>query len=467
MPSRGGLRLAVASMGSLSVGIAIGYSLARRRRQNPDSSDAAPVKGQSDARAGVTSTAPLTGNLLQLFLQLPLRPLARGENGANQAATAGRARAVFVVASGKGGVGKSTICVNVAYALKQLGLNVGIVDLDIYGPSLPELIPMPPNSLCGTEDGMLVPFDYSGVGLMSWGYIQPGEAAVIRAPLATRRVAQLLSNVRWGDLDCLLIDTPPGTGDILLTLTQHVQIDGAVLVTTTNGMSVADLTKGAELFEKVNVPVLAVCENMASLLCERCGHEHRMFSDAAASRIPALLQTSPNATLHVLPLDPQLSRAPPGPVRPQFYMCPYMNNPDFDDRPASRALRGLAEALLATFLAARQKPGERAEVRIRSGGSLQLRLPGGDVRPLSCCKLRAACRCAKCVDEDTGEQLLDKERILRDGSLRALLVEPVGNYAIRVQWSDNHISLVSLKIVEQLAGGLDGGSASPIGAGSW
>lgn len=449
------LRLALAAgAAGAAAGAALGYLAGQRRaRGEPDDQlghALAEVPPEERAVARLPARRELS-EVLPLIMQIPRRNLVR--SGSEQVAAAS-ARAVFAVTSGKGGVGKSTVSVNLAYALRDLGLTVGILDLDIYGPSLPELLPMPPNSLAGTEDGKIIPFGYAGVGLMSWGYVQPGQATTIRAPVANRCTTQLLTMVQWGELDVLVVDTPPGTGDILMTLTQTLQIDGAVLVTTGNEMSVADLLKGAELLQKVDVPTLAVCHNMSRLACERCGHESDMFADFAAGQLRGLLEAHPPAELHNIPLDRSLSVAPRAPLPPQLNAYPYIRSADSHGRPAAAALRGLAESLLAAFLVGRSAAQQRgrSELRVRAGGALELRLGGGELRQVPCAALRA-------VDEMTGEVKHDQAKALEDPALRAVSVEAVGNYAARIEFSDGHTCLRSLRTAELLAGVADSGAA--------
>lgn len=296
-------------------------------------------------------------------------------------------------------------------------------------------------------------FGYGDVSVMSWGYIEPNKASVTRAPVATKYVSQLLTKVQWGELDILIIDTPPGTGDILMTLTQSLEIDGAVIVTTGNEMSVADMLKGMTLLEKVDIPTLAVCQNMTSYECEKCHHKHKLFSDSAGDQILRLLESYPEAELHHIPLDRQLSTAPLQPMPPQLHAYPYIRNPDHDGRPASCALHGLAAGLLASFLAARPRvgPDARADLKLRPGGVLEFQFPSGEVLPVPCSALRAACRCAKCVDEFTGEQILDREQVLKNTSLRATASTSVGNYGIQVVFSDGHSALLPRRVIEQIA----------------
>ena len=175
---------------------------------------------------------------------------------------------VVAVASGKGGVGKSTVAANLALSLKQLGFNVGLLDLDIYGPSLPIILGIndQPNL---TQDKKLIPLDHMGMKIMSFGFISGNKSPVIwRGPLVARMTEQFFNDVLWGELDYLILDLPPGTGDVQLTLTQKLKIDGALIVTTPQDIALADVRKGADMFRKVHTPVLGVVENMSGLFLE-------------------------------------------------------------------------------------------------------------------------------------------------------------------------------------------------------
>jgi len=368
------------------------------------------------------------------------------------------ARAVLVCASGKGGVGKSTTSVNLAYMLKELGLEVGLLDLDIYGPSLPQLVKLPMEAgVMQNEAGRIVPLDYAGVGLMSWGYIQPGEAATIRAPIANEMTKKLLTDVEWGALDVLLVDTPPGTGDVLLSLAQTLAVDGAVLVTTANDLSLADVVKGVKMFEKVEIPPLLAVLNMASFECHKCGYEHELFADGSVAQLPSFL-TSKSIGLLRLPLDPELSRAPAYPLPPHLFAYPYVRNIDFESRPAWKGYRRLAHAVLSALLGVGvEKPvrsGEAAAASlfVRAGGMLEVRLKGGELKSIECGRLRAACKCAHCVDDMTGELKIDQQKILKDRTIRAKDVEKVGNYAVNIHWADGHCTLIATKALEELVG---------------
>ncbi|CAK9053675.1 Fe-S cluster assembly factor HCF101 [Durusdinium trenchii] len=397
-------------------------------------------------------------NLVTFVRQLPSKPLVQRGGGEVHST----AKLVLLCASGKGGVGKSTVSVNLAYMMKQMGFEVALLDLDIYGPSLPELVRLPPNCVTQNEAGRIIPIDYGGVALMSWGYINPGEASTIRAPIANQIVGQLLTGVEWGPLDILIIDSPPGTGDVLLSIAQTLSVDGSVLVTTSNSISLADVDKGLQLFTKVEIEPLLVVRNMASVCCEECQHEQPLFMDSAMEGLSDLLSAR-SVGLVDLPLDGKLSQAPLSFQPANSLLYPFVRNPHHEARAAWRALRKATRCVLEAALGLKggttssMTKGPRREapasLRVRPGGLLEVRLRGGDLRPLSCGELRANCRCALCVDEMTGEVKIDQAQIREDLTLKAKTVEQVGNYAVSVVWSDGHQTLVALRALAEMVGG--------------
>lgn len=192
-------------------------------------------------------------------------------------------KSVIAVASGKGGVGKSTVSVNLALALQKLGKKVGLLDADIYGPSQHIMLGVKDKTPEMTEDKKIAPIDAFGLKLMSFGFfVKPEEAVVWRGPMIGRMLTQFVDDVLWGDLDCLVVDLPPGTGDAQLTLTQILPLTGVVIVSTPQDVALADAIKGINMFEKVNTPVLGVIENMSYYKCTECGHEAHIFSHAGA-----------------------------------------------------------------------------------------------------------------------------------------------------------------------------------------
>jgi len=189
----------------------------------------------------------------------------------------------IAVASGKGGVGKSTVAVNLAAALAQEGARVGIVDADVYGPSLPLMMGI--TGRPQVKNQRLQPIEKWGVKVMSIGFlVDPMQAVIWRGPMASGAVKQFMSDVDWGELDYLVFDLPPGTGDIQLTLVQTIPLTGAVIVTTPQDISLADARKGFAMFQKVNVPILGLVENMSYHICSHCGHREEIFDSGGGKR---------------------------------------------------------------------------------------------------------------------------------------------------------------------------------------
>ncbi|WVK05738.1 iron-sulfur cluster carrier protein ApbC [Xanthomonas campestris pv. olitorii] len=198
-----------------------------------------------------------------------------------------RIRNVIAVGSGKGGVGKSTTAVNLALALHRLGARVGVLDADIYGPSVPAML-----GLSGRPDSpdnkSIEPLRAFGIEAMSIGLLVDQDTPMIwRGPMATSALTQLFNDTLWDDLDYLLIDLPPGTGDIQLTLSQKIPVAGAVIVTTPQDIATLDARKALKMFEKVEVPVLGIVENMAVHTCGNCGHREHLFGEGGGERMAA------------------------------------------------------------------------------------------------------------------------------------------------------------------------------------
>lgn len=211
---------------------------------------------------------------------------------------------IIAVASGKGGVGKSTTAVNLALALAAEGARVGILDADIYGPSQPQMLGVGqrrPEVVGEQGKQQMLPINAYGIQSISMGYLVTEDTPMLwRGPMATGALQQLLMQTRWDNLDYLIIDMPPGTGDIQITLAQKVPLTGAVIVTTPQDIALLDAKKGIEMFRKVNVPILGVIENMAIHICSNCGHEEHVFGEGGGERIAHDYQTE---LLGSLPLD--------------------------------------------------------------------------------------------------------------------------------------------------------------------
>ncbi len=195
---------------------------------------------------------------------------------------------VIAVASGKGGVGKSTTAVNLALALSAQGARVGLLDADIYGPSQPQMLGIGERRPEVVDGNTMLPIEAHGIESMSMGYLVTEKTPMVwRGPMASGALVQMLKQTRWGELDYLLIDMPPGTGDIQLTLSQQVPLSGAAIVTTPQDIALLDAKKAIEMFAKVSVPTLGIIENMSVHICSQCGHHDSIFGEGGGERIAA------------------------------------------------------------------------------------------------------------------------------------------------------------------------------------
>jgi ATP-binding protein involved in chromosome partitioning len=230
----------------------------------------------------------LRGVIVAHSVQRPLKPLPGVSN-------------IVAVASGKGGVGKSTVAVNLALAWAVGGARVGLLDADIYGPSQPLMLGLEGQRPTAPDGKHLVPLEAHGIKAMSIGFlVDPAQAVVWRGPMVTQALTQLLGDTSWGELDYLVVDMPPGTGDIQLTLAQRVPVSGALIVTTPQDIALADARKGLAMFEKVAVPVLGIVENMSLYVCTNCGHVEHIFGEGGGARMAAEYGVQ---LLGTLPLD--------------------------------------------------------------------------------------------------------------------------------------------------------------------
>lgn len=267
----------------VSVAIELGYPaksyLEELRETLTQRLQALPDVGKVDVVVNV--------NIVSHAVQKTLKPLPNVKN-------------IIAVASGKGGVGKSTTSVNLALALAAEGANVGILDADIYGPSIPTMLGL--SGKPDSEDGkMLKPKISFGIQTMSIGYlVDPDQPMIWRGPMVTGALQQLLTQTQWDSVDYLIIDLPPGTGDIQLTLAQQIPVSGAVVVTTPQDIALIDAQRGLGMFEKVNVPILGLVENMSMHICSNCGHEEAIFGQGGGVAMAAKNKVD---MLGALPLD--------------------------------------------------------------------------------------------------------------------------------------------------------------------
>jgi ATP-binding protein involved in chromosome partitioning len=249
---------------------------------------AAELQAKLEADAAIAqATVSVTSRIATHKVQGNLMPLPGVKN-------------IIAVASGKGGVGKSTVAVNLALALAAEGANAGVLDADIYGPSQPLMLGITgrPESPDGKT---IIPMTNHGLQVMSIGFLVGEDTPMVwRGPMVTQALTQLLHSTRWKDIDYLVVDMPPGTGDIQLTLTQRVPVAGAVIVTTPQDIALLDAKKGLKAFEKVQVPVLGIIENMATHVCSNCGHEEHIFGAGGGEK---MAQQYGVPLLGSLPLD--------------------------------------------------------------------------------------------------------------------------------------------------------------------
>ncbi|MFN8593765.1 MAG: iron-sulfur cluster carrier protein ApbC [Thermomicrobiales bacterium] len=241
-------------------------------------------------------------------------------------------RNTIAVASGKGGVGKSTVAANLAVALAKAGAKVGLLDADVYGPSIPLMMGQHGKPL--VRDGKIVPLEAHGVQVMSIGFLlDPEKALIWRGPLVAQLITQFLNDVLWEDLDYLVIDLPPGTGDVQLTLTQKIPLSGAVIVTTPQDVALADAVKGLKMFQEVKTPVIGIVENMSGFVCPCCGEVTPIFGEGGGKR---------TAEAHGVPFLGEI------PIEPQVRAGGDTGDPIVADHPDSvtaKAFENVAEAV--------------------------------------------------------------------------------------------------------------------------
>ena len=377
--------------------------------------------------------------------------------------------AVIAVSSCKGGVGKSTTAVNLAYSLQKLGATVGIFDADVYGPSLPTMI-KPDDDIVRFVGRQIAPLQRNGVRLMSFGYVNDGSA-VMRGPMVTQLLDQFLSVTHWGALDYLIIDMPPGTGDIQLTLTQRLNITAAVIVTTPQELSYVDVERGVEMFDSVNVPSVAVVENMAYYEVDKprinkskvkeaiveklsgSGVTSNGVSDKLADDIIELVMANTEKEIIKIFGEGHKQR-----LKDQFgiehtFSIPLMDQiasngdsgtPFVLEHPESTQAKiytQLASAVVSEVAKAKFSENNRPEVSYDKAEHL-IRFDGDTLDPAT---LRRECRCAGCVEELTGRQILIPSMV--SDNVAPMKMAATGNYALSVDWSDGHRSLYPYKLI--------------------
>ena len=387
--------------------------------------------------------------------------------------------AVIAVSSCKGGVGKSTTAVNLAFALQSLGASVGIFDADVYGPSLPTMVE-PDDDIVRFVGRQISPLQRNGVRLMSFGYVNDGSA-VMRGPMVTQLLDQFLSVTQWGALDYLIIDMPPGTGDIQLTLTQRLNITAAVIVTTPQELSFADVVRGVEMFDSVNVPSVAVVENMAYYEVEKTkpnfdyeelrqafveklqstpgvqdkGQIEQISNDLLALVEEKVQSASTSEKVQIFGVGHRERLSKQWGIDHTFSVplldkiaangdsgLPFvLGNPD---SPQTAIYKDLAKAVVTEVAKVKYCGSNRPEI-VYNKERHQIEIDGDIMSPAD---LRRGCRCAACVEELTGRQILIPSSI--SDNIAPLRMNPTGNYALSVDWADGHRSLYPYRQIRSM-----------------
>ena len=361
---------------------------------------------------------------------------------------------VIAVGSGKGGVGKSTVSVNLALALQQVGGRVGLVDADILGPSIPGMLGLPTNQPpMVTAEQKIVPADRYGLKTMSMGMLTGDDSpAILRGPMVNKYLNMFISNVDWGSLDYLVIDLPPGTGDTQLTLAQNFPLSGAVIVTTPQDVSLKIARRGLRMFEKVQVHILGVVENMSTFTCPHCGKDTDIFRRGGGERmsnelgVPFLgsipldadVVTSGDAGVPIVHEKPKSTAAKAYVAIATALATQLQGAPTSALKPFSWEWRGTdagpgwSEAAIAKSGA----PTIAIGLRRTNPRTLSVLWQDGNQADFDVRDLRLACPCAQCVEEMSGRPLLDPTKVRPD--IAPVVVTSVGSYGITIRWNDGH-----------------------------
>ncbi len=323
-------------------------------------------------------------------------------------------KSIIAISSCKGGVGKSTVSALLALELAQRGLKVGLVDADLFGPSLPTLFHLQDVKVYTNEHKQMIPVEKNNLKLMSFGFLLGNAPAVMRGPMVSQYIQQVLTQTAWGKLDYLLIDMPPGTGDIQLTITQTLQLTGAVIVTTPHTLSLVDVARGILMFEKVQVPILGVVENMTSFECTKCNEKHYPFGEISGT----LTDKFGIESLAQLPILSHFSHK-------------------WEEVINNDLIQNMVNNLLSAQKTSQERKSHTPKIQF-DAKKITLTWPDGATVCVGNRELRLSCCCALCVDEFTGKKLLQDDKIREDIAPKE--ITPLGNYAIAITWNDGHSS---------------------------
>ncbi len=374
---------------------------------------ACPVKDEFKKQAeNLVKALPGVKNVI---VNMTTQPRKTGNTPQNIQTGLNDIGSIIAVSSCKGGVGKSTMAAYLAIELANRGYKVGLVDADIHGPSIPALFNYQHVDMYVNQQKQFIPLEWNKLKIMSFGFLLGEAPAVMRGPMVTQYVQQILHNTAWGQLDYLFIDMPPGTGDVQLTITQTVRLSGAVIVTTRQTLSLVDVARGILMFEKVNVPILGIIENMSYFICDNCDKKHYIFG---GSEQTSLNERFGLETLAEIPLLPQFTGKITEPISNSFVM---------------NAVDKVVMALGRNSILQKQVPEIKFDAKTTT-----LKWPDGEAITVSNRALRLSCRCALCMNEMTGKLILKEEDIPAD--IAPTKISPLGNYALGIDWNDGHTS---------------------------
>ncbi|MDP6535127.1 MAG: P-loop NTPase [Gammaproteobacteria bacterium] len=327
---------------------------------------------------------------------------------------------IIAIASGKGGVGKSTVTVCIAEAFVRAGAKVGILDVDVYGPSIPNMVGLRDHQLGGSQQGVLEPVEAHGMKIMSMGFLANKDTPVVwRGPIASQLVQQFLGAVDWGELDYLFVDMPPGTGDIQLTLSQAVPLTGAVIVTTPQEVAHTIAEKGLRMFQQVKIPILGIVENMAGFIPPGSDEVFHIFGEGGGT---AAAEEFDLPLLGKIAIKQDLREA--------------MDKGTFvEDENIKEIASQIALQAMVVVTNEELSPFAPQEMNVANDGQTLIIKWQDDIEHvLSSFHVRGMCPCAHCVDEITGERLIKEGDI--PANVKILESTPVGRYGVRFNFDD-------------------------------
>ena len=386
---------------------------------------ACPVKSEFQRQAEQFVGA--VPGIKEVKVNMTSQPFQRPATAQDVPDTLTQVRSIIAVSSCKGGVGKSTVAAHLAQELARRGFKVGLVDVDIHGPSIPTIFNLSKAEVYVNEKKQFLPIVKNNLKIMSFGFLLGDAPAVMRGPIVSRYVQQILHGTAWGELDYLFIDMPPGTGDVQLTITQTVRLNGAVIVTTRQTLSLVDVARGILMFEKVEVPILGVIENMSYFICDKCEKKHYLFGGSGNTNLQDRFGIE---TLAELPLLPAFMNKIETPIANEFIM---------------NAVDKVVMALGKNKIMQQDVPAIRFDAQ-----AVYLKWKDGTEISVNNRDLRLSCRCAVCVNELTGELILKEKDIPADIAPKEIF--PLGNYAVGINWTDGHASgIYPYKTIKELA----------------